>query len=334
MLRYAIVGLLLGAACVAADDEKDPVREKLFAAKVAYDKDTAAVRKSTTDWLDKREGAARKAGDKKAVDQIKLDRKAFEEEGTLPKTAPADLQQKRTAARKALENAYTQAVKDYIRAKKDDLAAAVEKEWEAVSSGKVAAGAGAVVSGDGAVDLLALVDPKVHTVKGEWKRDGKSLTGSNGGRLQLPYEPGEEYTVEATLRRGDGDSSFCVGLVAGGQQVIALVDSWPRRGYIAGLDRVDKKDVVDNPTAVKGQLLKGDQAHSLVYTVRAGNITIAVNGTTVVDFKGEFTRLSINDRFGVPNKSALFLYIGSNTATITLDRLTVTPVKGKGTVLK
>jgi len=66
MFRRTIVVLLLGVACAAAGDEKDPVKDKLFAAKVAYDKEMSAFRKAADEWLDTREEAARKAGDKKA----------------------------------------------------------------------------------------------------------------------------------------------------------------------------------------------------------------------------------------------------------------------------
>src|SRR6266545_6647356 len=103
MFRCTIVALLLSVACAAADDGKDPVKEKLFAAKVAYDKEMAAYRAAVGEWLDKREEAARKAGDKKLVDQVKAERKAFDEDGELPKGAPTALKLRPAAARKALE---------------------------------------------------------------------------------------------------------------------------------------------------------------------------------------------------------------------------------------
>ncbi|QJX00075.1 hypothetical protein [Frigoriglobus tundricola] len=129
MFRHTILALLLGVTCAAAYDEKDPVKEKLFAAKVAYDKEMSAFRKAADEWLDKREEAARKAGDKKALGTVKADRKAFEEDGALPKTAPVAIQQISVTARKTLETAYSQAVKDYIKAKKDEEATAVEKDF-------------------------------------------------------------------------------------------------------------------------------------------------------------------------------------------------------------
>jgi len=124
------VGLVASACAALAADDKDSVKDKLFAAKVAYDKEMSTFRKAANEWLDKREDAARKAGDKKALDQLKEDRTAFDEQGVLPKTAPAAVQKQAAAARKTLETAYAEAVKAYTKAKMDDLAAAVEKDLE------------------------------------------------------------------------------------------------------------------------------------------------------------------------------------------------------------
>lgn len=131
MTRRAIYTItltcLLGAA---AGEDKDLVSAKLDEAKRAYDKEIAAYLRAAGEWFDTREDAARKAGDKKAVDAIKAERKAFDEGGELPKAAPAALRQRAAAARKALEGAYAQAVKEYVKAKMDDHAAAVEKQLE------------------------------------------------------------------------------------------------------------------------------------------------------------------------------------------------------------
>jgi hypothetical protein len=124
----SVLACLIGAVVAASgDDDKDPIREKLFAAKVAYDKEMSQIRGQVGDLLDKREETARKAGDKKVLDQVKADRLAFDEDGEFPKSATA-LAQRQEKAKKALDAAYTEAVKAYTKVKKDALAAAVEKE--------------------------------------------------------------------------------------------------------------------------------------------------------------------------------------------------------------
>jgi hypothetical protein len=174
MVRNAVLFATLGWACAAAADEPDPIKEKLFKAKTAYDAEMAQFRKAAGEWFDKRAEAARGAGDKKALDQVKAERKTFDENGELPKTAPAAVQQKSGAAKKALETAYTQAVKEYTKAKKDDEAAAVEKESENFRKGDAEKLHRAA--------LLGTWKVTVGGYKGEWtfKEDGVVDSSTNG----------------------------------------------------------------------------------------------------------------------------------------------------------
>lgn len=134
MIRNVVVIAALTSAVAALGDEKekekDPVREKLFAAKVAYDKEIRHFRKQVEEWLDKREETARKAGDKKTLDLVKEERKTYEENGDLPKSLPKTLQLIPGRTKKKLESVYTEAIKAYTKAGKDELASAVEKELE------------------------------------------------------------------------------------------------------------------------------------------------------------------------------------------------------------
>jgi hypothetical protein len=181
MIRNVVVLAVLVCATVAWGDEKDPIREKLFAAKVVYDKEMSHVRMQVDEWFDKREEAARKAGDKKALDQVKIDRKAFDEDGDLPKNTPTTVLQKRDRAKKTLEAAYSEAIKAYTKAKKDDLATAVEKEWANLRKGDVERFHKNVLLGTWRVS--------VGSYKGDWtfKEDGtvESTGGVASGKWTL-----------------------------------------------------------------------------------------------------------------------------------------------------
>lgn len=320
-----IVLLVLSASGIPAD-KKDPVKDKLIAAKVAYDTKIKEFQKEVDDWFDTREDAARFAGDKKAVDQLKAERDSYDADGELPKTAPAALRQKQVQTRKTLEATYTEAVKEYTKDSKDSEAAAVEAELNYFLA-KI-----------NPVNLLALIDPKKHTLVGEWKMHGASLVGSGTGKrpsLQLPYEPGEEYDLEVTCKRLGGDDHFCVGLVAGNRQVLALIDGTSKdgQGRVSGLHLVDQKNSDDNATTVKGQRLKLNQTNTIIYSVRAGKIEVSFNGKVITSFKGDFSRLSLMKQHAVPNKKALFLYM-SPKSSFQIDRIVVTPMKGKGKILR
>lgn len=134
VLPGVLATVLLSAAGV---DDADQVREKLVKAKADYEAEMAKYRKEGAAWFDKREEAARKDGNKKLVDQIKVERTAFEEKGNLPKvenvlkgdaTDLARLSKQKAMAQTGLVKAYEFAIRDYTKANKDKEAAAVEKE--------------------------------------------------------------------------------------------------------------------------------------------------------------------------------------------------------------
>ena len=329
MVRSAAAVLVLGLGCAGLAQDKDPIREKLAAAQKAYEGDLQQFHKGVDEWFGKREGAARAAGDKKQVDQIKGERKSFEEGGELPKGAPAALVQKPAVAKKVMEGAFAEAHRAYARSNRDDEAALVEEQWHAFHTKPVS-------NRPGPIDLLALVDTKTHVVHGEWKRDGGTVVGASDNRqarLQLPYEPGEEYDFEATFRRVKGADGFCLGLVAGGRQVLAVVDGWPNENGWTGFDTVDGRNAANNSTRVNGLRLSPNRDNTVTCRVRAGQIDLVVNGKPATSFKGEFSRLGLWQDYRVSNEKVLFLFFGPG-ASFQVSRVVVTPVRGKGTVIK
>jgi hypothetical protein len=178
------------------------------------------------------------------------------------------------------------------------------------------------------------VDPKEHALAGDWKKEGRVLrfkSGDKGAYLQLPYEPPEEYDVAVAFRRLAGDEGLQLILNAGGQPVMAAVDGWPMFGYRSGMHYLDGKGADNNETTVKGQLLKSDTDYTLVYSVRNGIINVSLNGKEIISFKGKFSRLSFDSP--ASNKKALVFAAVPNGA-FEINRIVVTPVKGKGTILK
>lgn len=134
--RNSIILLALGlwgaALSPARADDVEVVKEKLFQSKQEYDADQRKFKKAVTDWFDKREEEARKAGDKKKVDQIKSERTSFDMTGEIPRLLPAPVRDTMIVARSKLDRAYSAAVKDFVRFKADGTAEATEKERQSV----------------------------------------------------------------------------------------------------------------------------------------------------------------------------------------------------------
>lgn len=189
----------------AADDA---IRRSLDEAKAEYEEKLEKYQTAVTTWFEKREEAARKIGDKKAVDLIKAERQAFVENGDLPKTSPASLKSQLSSARLTIEIAYKSAVREYTKLKQDDEAAAIEKELEAFLSG--------MVTGDQWVSLFNgkdLTGWKQHPdTTGKWTVEDGAIVGRGIDQSHLFTDRGD-YTnfhirVEAKIN-ATGNSGVC-----------------------------------------------------------------------------------------------------------------------------
>src|SRR5262245_13150537 len=81
LCAFALVAL---AFCPARADDAENVKKKLAEARKVYTEEAERFKQAVTDFLDKREEDARKAGNKKLLDQVKVERAAFEQQSELP----------------------------------------------------------------------------------------------------------------------------------------------------------------------------------------------------------------------------------------------------------
>jgi hypothetical protein len=125
-LALAAFFWLLGVSLGGAADDAAAVKEKLNAAKHEYNLESEKYRKLITDQFEKQEDAARKAGDKKALAQVKADQKTFEKTGRPPALMPAAARQHFLMVRAKVNANYSEAVKAFIRLKLDDDADATD----------------------------------------------------------------------------------------------------------------------------------------------------------------------------------------------------------------
>jgi hypothetical protein len=130
----------------------------------------------------------------------------------------------------------------------------------------------------GAVDLLRLIDPKRDAVSGEWSFVGKALVFEPGrfARLQIPYEPPDEFDITVVAERKSGTDGFYVGLARGSNQFYVAIDDW--MGTLAGIGWVDGKLTKDNETATKGKFLSVGKASTIACAVRKDSIVATVDG--------------------------------------------------------
>lgn len=106
----------------------DPVATQLENARQKYKKEWDQFEKSVKDLLEKKEEAARKAGNKQALNIVQAERKAFEDDAVIPTFAPPAIARKQSLIRADLERAYNTAIKDYIKKREDEEAKKIEDE--------------------------------------------------------------------------------------------------------------------------------------------------------------------------------------------------------------
>jgi len=175
------------------------------------------------------------------------------------------------------------------------------------------------------IDLLSRVDLHRDWNKGNWRFALTTLISdpSQQALLQLPYVPGADYMLKARVERKQGNDAFFLGLVAGKRQVLVFIDGWTSK--FSGLQLVDGKDVIENPTKHPGQLLGRNKAAEIVCTVQGDKITAAVDGRKFLDWQGDSARFSLGFGRSVPDKTALF--IGSHETGFEISRLEVQSTK-------
>jgi hypothetical protein len=302
VLLVAVIASLAASTVIGQSD--DPIGEKLKEAQSVYEKEMENARGRLLDELQRKEDSVRKKGDKGLLDQVRAEREAFESEDRLPRSIQtATFCGRVQQASNSLAAAYKRAVKEYTKAEEDELAEATETALnELLDSIRQSQQSGQWQVNARWTDLLRLVDVQKHTRQGAWVQKGKSVISVPGGFavLQIPFEPPEEYVLEMTVQRISGKNDFQIGVVVDNARCQVVIDGW--NGTITGLSYLNGRSALDNETTHRGPVLPDAKPAKIRTTVRKGFVSMAVDGRTVISWKGDPKQLSSED-LGIPLKS-------------------------------
>jgi hypothetical protein len=186
--------------CPARADDAESVKKRLAEAKKVYTDAVETFRKAVTDHLAKREEDARKAGNRKLVDQAKAERTAFEVGDEVPANCPPALLTQMKTARADLDAAFAAAVKGYLLLKDDTAAEATEKEQQQFQV------ASALLFGK-RVYLVAL---KHNALKDEknWFTDNGALAGPGGAKIKRDGLPVPHSVHTYPPNKGTAEVSY------------------------------------------------------------------------------------------------------------------------------
>ena len=161
------------------------------------------------------------------------------------------------------------------------------------------------------IDLLARIEPERDAYEGVWKKEGNALfsPATPYARLVLPADVPQQYQLTAVVRRLRGGEAQMLGftLVAQGRRFLLMLDSRPGNKLVSGLTRLDGKRFVDNETARTGRVIRGPGPHRINIKVWTTGIEVHVDSTRIVNWRGDFERLTLGSRWITPQKDKLCL---------------------------
>jgi hypothetical protein len=174
------------------------------------------------------------------------------------------------------------------------------------------------------VDLLAQVDLDRDVVNGEFRRDGESLIipAVRAAQLNLDVDLPEQYLLTLDVAKTRGNESLNLGITVGGFQTSAVIEGWGKR--ISGLNQVDGRLGEDNVTSSTFPVFTDSGTKRIRVIVRRESVLIDVDNAVFIDFRGDPSRLSFDDRFfRRPRPSQLML--GSWDTEFRVTRWELTP---------
>ncbi len=185
------------------------------------------------------------------------------------------------------------------------------------------------------IDLLALVDVTKDRVSGEWiAADGKlESPKAYGSRIELPYQPPEEYELVVIAEPLDEPNGLILGQRLGGQRFQVLVNYAQKEAApVSAIEDIDGKNVGANVTTVRRPVLIQNRPSQIICTVKKDSVTVTSDGQELIDWHGEAKRLSLSDYWKTPHDNALFL--GAYDCRYRIHRVTLTPLSGEGKRLR
>lgn len=185
----------------------------------------------------------------------------------------------------------------------------------------------------GAVRLLPLIDPVRDAVLGRWRmRDGALVCADNvqAARLQIPYEPPEEYDFRIVFTRTEGEQP--VGQLFSQDEKPALwaMGHWCNSCF--GFEMVKGRSANNNPLTVwTPHCLGNNRVYASVLQVRKSGVRAFLDGRLMNEWKTDFNDASRQKLWRLPNECALGLV--SDRVATTFHSVDVMEIAGKGKVL-
>jgi len=182
------------------------------------------------------------------------------------------------------------------------------------------------------LDLLKLLEPAKDAVEGVWLRDKDALRSPAMpfARIEVPYEPPDEYDLLLTVERS-GSNSFNLGLAHGDVQFIVVFEGAAQGGPKSGLDLIEGQPFYANETSTTERCFTDGKPARVLCSVRNAQVKVTVDGKTLIDWKADYERLTLYPDWRVRRKRTLFL---GSWAPVRILGAELTEISGAGKKLR
>lgn len=245
-MRHSLA-ILLFLLCVGlvASADADPIKAKLDAAEKAHGEEVKRANQALLDSFDEREKVARNKGNKKLLDQIKVERAAHTESGECPQSLMLKHEQRLSAVNGRMIAAHKAAIREYTKAKKDDKASAAEISLESFQRDRWKHMK--IETATPKDDFLQLDDSAITTkdqISGPFEVVAVARTAAKSLRLRAYSGSGVIFNWENNIRelrvaRPDGEEKPESGSVAAAPAIPLRLNTWYLVRWRVSADRME-----------------------------------------------------------------------------------------------
>lgn len=181
-------------------------------------------------------------------------------------------------------------------------------------------------------DLLKMIEPDKHTLRGKYsKLDGKLVNDENArfNVIAAPVHPTGNYDLNLTFERAIGDLGLSVNLPIGEDHAVTLVVGSTRG---AGMGDIDRKNWYENASNNKDVKVANGTPYKLKATMRHSGDQVKIeaylNGKKICSWSGNASQLS-QDRWSKEISTRVPGIITYRNSKYGISKFTITPISGK-----
>ncbi|MFA7006429.1 MAG: hypothetical protein WC429_20475 [Verrucomicrobiia bacterium] len=206
---------------------------------------------------------------------------------------------------------------------------------EVTGKGQLTRGASMADDWRNAINLLPVIDPQKDAVAGTWTfQNGELAVGNTPfARLEIPYEPPEEYDFRITFTRLAGQEGVTQILTKSGSPFAWCVGFDSNTIGAFGMINGRMGGSPDNPTRVRRDAwIENKRLYTMVVAVRNDGLKAFLNDELITQWKTDYSDMGIYSNWQLRNPKRLG--VAASRSETLFHRIEVREVTGKGTLTR